>query len=312
VVRQSSLILALLCSLALAFSACGKKDAQIRIGHGGGYLSAALYAAQDSFSADIQNFRSSSDTAYALLSGTLDAGFVEAEKLAAFAALSGFDKLTVAGKVTYPYGATLILRKGLNLRLHELGELTIAASAPECKLLKAFADDAKRLGADISRVKYKYMAFDAMIPALEAGVVDAAIIRGSYSVIALQEGHSILYQDWDVKPGDECCPAIIDQAILILLARREKLDAIKPITDALLSAQKLSPDELRHAVADNTVIPFEVLQGQPVPEFSLADDTLVEIFVEAAKEHGEGGEHEHGGDGHEEDAHGEDEHEEEK
>jgi hypothetical protein len=78
-------------------------------------------------------------------------------------------------------------------------------------------------------------------------------------VVALQEGHSILYQNWEVKPGDECCPAIIDQAALVLLARRDRLEAVKPFVEALATVEeKLSPDELRRAVADKTVIPFEI------------------------------------------------------
>jgi len=281
--------LALLLPLVLAACGGGTND-RLKVGHGGGYLSAALYAAQDGLDADIQHFHSTSDIAYSLLSGALDAGFVEAEKVAALAALDGFDRLAVVGKVTYPYGATLVLRKGLGVRLKELGGLTVAASAPGCVLVGEFAEDARRLGADLSGLKYEYMPFDAMIPALEAGKADAAIIKGSYSVVALQEGHSILYQNWEVKPGDECCPAIIDQAALVLLARRDRLDAVKPFVEALVSAQeKLSPDQLRRAVADKTVIPFEILKGQPVPEFSRADDELAEILIEAANEHQPGG-----------------------
>jgi ABC-type nitrate/sulfonate/bicarbonate transport system substrate-binding protein len=283
VVKKALLVLALL--LPFLFASCEKKNA-LKIGHGGGYLSAALYAAQKELGSqvDIRQFNSLSDVAYSLLLGALDAGFVGVDKLAAFSELDGFEQLTVVGKITYPYGATLVLRKGLNLRLQELNGLTVAASSPHCVLLKEFTEDAKRLKANISDIKYEYMAFDAMIPALEAKAVDAAILRGTYSVIALQDGHSILYQNWEVKPGDECCPAIVDQAALVLLARRDKLNEIKPLLDALLLAQKLSPDQLRRAVADNTVIPFNILQGQPVPEFSLASDELVEIFVKAAGE----------------------------
>jgi hypothetical protein len=152
-------------------------------------------------------------------------------------------------------------------------------------LLEEFGKDARRLGADISGVKFEYVPFEAMLPALEAKKVDAAIIKGSYAVVALQEGHAILYQNWEVEPGDECCPAVIDQAALVLLARRDKLEAVKPFVQALVSAQELPPDRLRRAVADNTVIPFEILEGQPAPEFSPADDELVEIFLEAAHEH---------------------------
>jgi len=287
-VKKAFLILAL-----LFFTSCEEKNT-LKVGHGGGYLSASLYAAQEKLGkqVDIRQFNSLSDVAYSLLLGELDAGFVGVDKLAAFAELDGFEKLTVVGKITYPYGATLVLRKGLNLRLQELNGLTIAVSSPHCVLLDEFIKDATRLKANVSDIKYEYMPFDAMVPALTAKAVDGAIIRGTYAIIALQEGHSILYQNWEVQPGDECCPAIIDQAALVLLARREKLDAVKPLIDALLSAQKLSPDQLRTSVAENTIIPFKVLQGQPVPEFSVANDELVEVFVKAAKEHS-GGEHHH-------------------
>jgi len=285
-VKRVSLVLVLF--LPLLFVLCGKGGGNktLKIGHGGGYLSAALYAAKDSLGgkADIQQFGSLSDVAYALLHGELDAGFIEVDKLPALSEIPGFERLTVVGKVTYPYGATLVLRKGLNARLQDLNGLTVALSSPQCVLQKEFVKDAERLKADISGIKYEYIPFDAMVPALEAKAVDAAIIRGTYSIVALQDGHSILYQNWEVQPGDECCPAVVDQAALVLLARRDKLDAVQPLLDALLAAQKLPPDDLRRAVADNTVIPFKILEGQPVPEFSLADDGLVKIFAEAAKE----------------------------
>lgn len=298
--KALSLLSLLLISLpVLAACNANANSGGLNVGYSGGYLSAALYAAQDDLpeGTSLQQFHSTSDIAYSLLSGALDAGFVEAEKLAALSELEGFDRLSAVGKVTYPYGATLVLREGLNVRLNELNGLTIAASAPGCVLLDAFAVDAKRFGADISDVRYEYMPFDAMVPALEAGEADAAIIKGAYAVIALQEGHSILYQNWEVQPGDECCPAIVDQAILILLARRDKLDAAVPFADALADAQAaLTADELRRAVADNTVIPFEILQGQPVPEFSLADDELLAIFIAAANDDDDDDDDGNGGD----------------
>jgi ABC-type nitrate/sulfonate/bicarbonate transport system substrate-binding protein len=288
VVKRTAAVFAPIFAIFLILTACGKRDNALKVGHSGGNLFAALYVAQDSLEAqaDIHKFNSSSDIAYSLLSGTLDVGFVEADKLAFLANLPGFDKLTVVGKVTYPYGATLILRKGLDVRLQELDGLTIAVSAPKCVLLDEFKNDAQRFGADISNVKFEYMPFNTMLPALAAGT-DAAIIKGTYAVSALHEGHTILYQNWEVEPGDECCPAIIDQAALVLLARRDKLDAAQAFAAKLLKAQEFSPDELRRAVANHTAIPFEVLQGQPVPEFSLADDKLLETFLEAEEEHGE-------------------------
>jgi len=294
-VRKAILSFALILALTPVFVTCGKGGARdiFRVGHSGGYLSAVLYAAQDSIGAwtDIRYFQSTSDVAYALILGRLDVGFVDAEKLAALAAMDGFDKLTVVGKVTYPYGATLVLRKGLNVRLHELDGLTVAASEAQCALRVKFVEDAARLGADISGLRDEYMTFGAMLPALESGAVDAAIIKGSYSVAALQAGHSILYQNWEVEPGDECCPAIIAQAALVLLARRDKADAARKLVDALTAAQKLPQDSLRMAVARRSVIPFEMLLGQPVPEFSSDSDELVRAFVESAAKH-------HGGDGH--------------
>lgn len=280
-------LLAVTLLFSLLLFSCEKKyDGILRVGHGGGYLSAAVFAAQQATAAvDLQQFNSSSDIAYALLSGTLDAGFIDADRLAAFSRLKGFEKLAVMGKITYPYGATLVLRKGLTNRLSELKDLTIAVSSPHCVLLEQFAEDAQRLGSDISDIKYVYIPFDAMLPALEAKIADAVIIKGTYSVIALQEGHSILYQNWEVRPGDECCPAVIDQAVLVLLVRKNRADAASPFITALSSAQNLSPDQLRRAVADNSRLSFEILQGQPVPEFSLADDGLAKIFIEAADEH---------------------------
>ena len=122
--------IALILALALGSSCRKGGDGALRVGHGGGYLSAALYVAAEGLGdrVDVQSFHSMSDAAYSLLSGKIDVGFVEAEKLAALSELEGFDKLTVAGKVTYPYGATLVLRKGLDARLQELGGLTVAAS----------------------------------------------------------------------------------------------------------------------------------------------------------------------------------------
>ena len=98
------LVLTLFFSILLC--SCVKKNdgilsgkARLRIGHGGGYLSAAVFATQQTDLQsdlnylqllDLQQFNSSSDIAYGLLSGTLDAGFVEADRLTAFSKLSGF------------------------------------------------------------------------------------------------------------------------------------------------------------------------------------------------------------------------------
>ncbi|MDR0827266.1 MAG: hypothetical protein LBN33_05240 [Desulfovibrio sp.] len=232
-------------------------------------------------------FGSSADVGYALLSGDVDAGFIEIDKLRALEKLAGLKHLTAIGRVVYPYGATLLLRKGLNLRINELTGLRIAVSSPECVLLEAFHKDAKRLGVDLSNIVYKNVPFESMLPALESGEVDAAVIKGTYAVFALQQGHSILYQDWDVQPGDECCPVIIDQAALVLLVRRDKSAAGLGLVKLLLKAQELDADALRGAIARESTIPAALLDGQPVAEFARADDTLVEILISHAHEGGE-------------------------
>lgn len=257
----------------------------LKIGHSGGNLLAALYTAQGSEDFGekytIERLESNSTVAYALLSGHLDVGFVDAEKIKSLAQLEGFEKLRAVGKVTYPYGSTLILRKGLNKKITELNGLNIAVSSPHCKLLEVFEADAERLDADISGINYITLAFDAMLPALESGKVDGVIIKGFYSVIALKEGHTVLYQNWDVVPGDECCPPVLDQAALILLTTESKYEVAKEFASLLQSFQNVGEDALRHAIAGNTTIPLDILKGQPVPEFSVADDEIITVFAEA-------------------------------
>ena len=275
----------LLLALLPVLGAC-EAGGGLRIGHEGGFLSAPLYAAQDGLNLSVRQFGSSSAIATALAAGALDAGFVDAESLPALAMQDGFpNRFAVAGVITYPFGATLVLREGLNVRLHELDGLTIAAADPRCKLLSTFREDAARLGADISSATFEYLPFHAMLPALAAGAVDGAIIRGAYSAAALQGGNQILYQNWDMEAGDACCPAIVDQTARVLLARRDNLEAAESFIEALLATNTLPPYQLRQAVADNTGIPLAILQGQPVPTFSLADDSIVNAFIHR---HGKG------------------------
>jgi ABC-type nitrate/sulfonate/bicarbonate transport system substrate-binding protein len=266
------------------------------VGYGDSHLVGALHLAAvrkdwpENFSAE--KFASTSDIIYALLSGNLEAGFVEPDKLRALDKLGGFKMLHAVGRVTYPYGATLVLRKGLDRRITELAGLRIAVSSPDCTLLKAFVQDSARLKADISAVEYTVVPFDAMLPVLESGLADAAIIKGTYAVFARQRGHSILYQNWDVTPGDKCCPAIVDQAVLMLLARKEKLPESETLVARQLAAQEEGPSAQRRAVAAATPIPLAVLEEQPVAEFASADEKLLELLLghdhAENEDHGEG------------------------
>ncbi|MDR1732475.1 MAG: hypothetical protein LBR61_10340 [Synergistaceae bacterium] len=267
-----------------------RSEPPFRIGHSGANLPAALYLASEEQDwkrgFEASRFGSGSDVGYALLSGGLDAGFVDIEKVRSLEKLPGFGNLTALGRITFPYGAALVLRRGLNLRLRELGNIRIAVTSPQCVLLRAFQKDAERLKADISGVVYEYMPFDAMIPALEAKEADAAVIKGAFAVAALHQGHSILYQDWEVRPGDECCPAIVDQAVQVLLARKELQKKGEELVTRLLNAEQKGPKALRQAIARSTSIPLALLEGQPVPEFNRADDNLVALLTEFLDEQG--------------------------
>ncbi|MDR1508419.1 MAG: hypothetical protein LBS53_02140 [Synergistaceae bacterium] len=260
------------------------------IGHTGGNLVAALYRASEEPGWDGKfeavKFGSAADVGYALLSGSVDAGFIDIVKVRNLREFPGFERLTAIGRITFPYGATLVLRKGLNRRLGELNGLRIAVSSPECVLLSAFKKDAIRLKTDISDVDYIVMPFDTMLPALEAKEADAAVVKGASAVIALAQGHSILYQDWEVQPGDECCPAIVDQAAQVLLVRKDAAAEGEKLTKLLLKAESAEPDELRAAVARHTAIPRDILDSQPVPEFGRADDSLVAVLAEFLDEEG--------------------------
>ncbi|MDR2825765.1 MAG: hypothetical protein LBV76_03090 [Deltaproteobacteria bacterium] len=284
-----SLLLLVICLSLLACSG-QNEERKFQVGHNGGNLMGALYAASDfkdwprTFST--QQFGADADIAYALLNHDLDAGFIAIEKLKDFEKLAGFERLSAFGRISYPYGATLVLRKGLNKRLQELGGLKIAVSAPNCVLLKAFVKDAERLGADISGLKYEVIPFSAMLPALESGAVDGALIKGVYSVIALQQGHAILYQNWDVTPGDECCPAIVDQSILVLLADKERRAEAEQLSALLFKAQEQGQAALRQAIAAKTTIPSTTLEAQPVAEFVTADDALLKLFTRFARDTG--------------------------
>jgi ABC-type nitrate/sulfonate/bicarbonate transport system substrate-binding protein len=269
---------------------CSYAGGKFSVGHTGGNLVSALYRASEQPGWDDKfeavKLGSSSDVGYALISGSLDAGFVDVTRVKYFANLPGFEKLAGAGRITFPYGATLVLRKGLNLRIGELEWRKIAASSPECVLLEAFREDASRLKADISGVEFVYMPFDAMLPALEAREVDGAVLKGASAAVAVSQGHSILYQNWDVQPGDECCPAIIDQAVQVLLVRRDAKETGDALVKSILEAQSGGSDILRKSAAEHTTIPMSVLESQPIPQFDTADDSLVALLGEFFDEEG--------------------------
>lgn len=104
----------------------------IRIGYGDSPLLGPLYAADERQAGRPHAWQtvpigSGGDIGYSLISGTIDAGFVETNKAVKLLKAPGGETLKVAGAVQFPYGATLVIRKDLNIRLGGLAGRTIAA-----------------------------------------------------------------------------------------------------------------------------------------------------------------------------------------
>lgn len=118
------------------------------------------------------------------------------------------------------------------------------------------------------------MAFDEMVPALEAGKVDAVLVNGSYAVLAEHLGHKVLYQNWDIKAGDECCPAALAQSDYFLVVRGKAAEALKPVVQSLLAASALPPAVLRQAVSKRLGYSKEDLGRLPTASFVAVGDDL--------------------------------------
>lgn len=283
------LVVAVLCVAALG--GCSRVDPgnspsvginkPLRIGYVAGPMAAPLYVAEAK-ELNVQDrtfklipFKTSGDIGYGLLSGELDAGLIEPDK-----ALSLFKEykksgLKVAGVIEFPYGASLVLRRGLKLRLNDLSGRTIAAEEPDCVLVRQFKHDLKRFGIDPGKIKFVFMPFEEMIPALEAKKVDGAITKSSYALIGESLGHTVLYQNWKAKPGgDECCPAFLAQVDYFLVVRPLENSTIGRLTESLAAAGREKPAETRVIINSHTRIPAAILDKFPVPSFSPVSEEL--------------------------------------
>ena len=279
--RYAPLLTVLLAALLL-LAGCRSESApsttgqSLRIGHPGSPLLAPAYAAQARRPAgstwDLTAFGSGGDVGYALLYGEISAGFIETDKALRLLKAQGGDKLLIAGAIRFPYGATLVLRKDLKLRLAELTGRTVAALEPDCAINHQFQKDALRHGLDPKTLRFAYMPFAEMLPALEAKKVDAILVKGAYGVLAELAGHKILYQNWEVAAGDDCCPATLAQTEFLLVARASELDRLAPVIKALAAADSLPAHELRAAVASRLGYPPAALERFPVASFTLIDD----------------------------------------
>ncbi|MCL1948215.1 MAG: hypothetical protein FWF59_00550 [Turicibacter sp.] len=272
--------------LAGCLSTRASGNSQLNIGYGSGFLSSPIYAAEHAV--NLHYFQQASDIVYGLLGGSLDGGFLQVDRFVALMESNTdfLDSFTIMGTIDYPFGATLIVREDLShLRLQDVGNLNIAVTSPGSNLLEAFLEDAERLGVDTAGITYTFMPYRTMVPALTEGEVDAILIRGDHALVGLEAGHFILYQNWDLEGGDACCPAIVDQAAKVFLSRSDKVDDMGYYIQSLMATRLLNASYHRGAVAEHTNLPADLMFGMPVPEFSLADDGLIEIFEFMRNEH---------------------------
>lgn len=265
-------------ALAAALLSCQRPapaaPAPLRVGHAPSPLLAPLYAAGAGAGAGdgaapwrLVPFQGASDVGYALLAGDVDAGLVETSRALHLLGAKGGEGLLVAGAVSFPYGATLVVRGDLRLRLADLAGRTVGASEAGCKLLHQLEVDARRLGVDFDRVKVTYLPFADMVPALEAKAIDAAVVKPAQALLAELAGHKVLYQSWEVKAGDDCCPELLAQVEQLLLVRAPAAGAARPLVAGLAAAADLPPASLRAAAAGALDLAAAALAAFPAPGF---------------------------------------------
>lgn len=247
----------------------------LNIGHVRSPLLGPLYSAATSAqSIRLTPFASSGDVGMALLGGELDAGLVEPEKAINLLQLRQRLPLLVAGVIEFPYGATLVIRKDLDFRLDDLPGKRVATIGARCRLMHQFRADAHRLDVPVDKIRFVTMPFDAMLPALESGVVDGALMKGSAAVLAELQGHKVLYQNWDVKAVDECCPAVLAQAEYFLLVRPDRDSAVRQLVSAMTASNRLAAADCRKSITSATGFPAEPLERYPLSRFSPVDEEL--------------------------------------
>jgi len=298
-IRRRPAAVAGLLVTVMVLAGCGRSDSEyssrasvtipLRIACIGGPMAAPLYTAESQRRGaelrplELLEFKTSGDAGYALLWGQTDAALVEPMKAANLLQRGGSPSLKVVGTIQFPYGATLVLRKDLSLRLGDLAGRTIAAECEDCGLLHQFKTDARRLGLDPEQIRTVYIPFEDMIAALEAKTVDAILTKGSYGVIGESLGHKILYQNWDIAAGtDECCPAILAQTVYFLVVRSLDDDIISGLVRTLEATGETKPDDVREIVSKHTGISREQLTHFPLATFSVVTEELKSLLKDHA------------------------------
>ncbi len=260
----------------------------VRIGYTNSPLLAPLFLAEEQklFEAnevkvELKRFGTGRDIGFALLSRKIDAGFIETETAIQLLNVQKQEGIKIAGTVIYPFGATVVVRKDLNIRLGDLTGLKVAAENEDCVLVRQFKKDGERLGLELGKINFVYMPFHLMLPALEAREVDAIITKGAYAMLAELAGHQTLYQNWEVKPGDDpCCPAYLANVEYLLLVRGLDSNAVSRVVKALEESSQASPDAGRKAISRHTGFKESALNNFPVATFARPDEDFKKEFRE--------------------------------
>jgi ABC-type nitrate/sulfonate/bicarbonate transport system substrate-binding protein len=274
--------------IVLAATPVGPEERTIRIGYDESPMLAAIYLAKDhgileqsGAIYEPKEFGSTTDVGYALIARQLDAGFLDPENAVNLLKADNTRQIKIAGAVTFPYGASLIVRKDLDIRLNDLEGMVVAAEEPGCGLLKQFVHDALRYGVNTSNITFVYIGFDEMLPAMESGKIDAAVCGTSLALIAESEGHKTLYQNWEVAEKDECCPAYLRNLEYFLLVRGLDRNAVNELNEIFEAQNNRTNDERVRAVKNNTGFPERPLYKYPattyLPAGALGDDTRTEL-----------------------------------
>lgn len=250
-----------------------------RIGYTGSPMLSAIYTAQDTgafekpgFSAAVREFDSTNEIGFALIGGRLDAGFVRSDDALHLLTADTSNQLRIAGAVTFPYGASLVVRKDLNLRINDLEGKTLAIEDEDCALVKQFRHDAARYGVNTSNITYVYLSFDDMLPALEAGTVDGAVLTTNLALIAESKGHKTLYQNWEIKEKDECCPTYLQNIQYFLIVRGVDRDGVENILRVFEVQNRVSGNDRIASVTRHSGFPETLLSRYPAATFLRADN----------------------------------------
>lgn len=283
--RRYILIAVLIATLILSAAAVRGLDtvrnAAIQLGHSGGPLLAPLYVAVDQgffseqgLDIEVQRFGSAAEVGYALLAGRIDAALLEPSP--SFRLLNEHDwaDIRVAGVITFPHGATVVVREDLDLRLTDLKGRTVAAGSRYCRLLQQFRHDAARAGVNVEEINFVYLDFALMLPALEAGRVDAIVTRSSLALLAQEAGHQVLYQNWDVEPGDACCPLYLAQVEYFLLVRGMEISDVAGLDAAFRRASDQPMGRVRQIIIEATGFPVAMPSTFPVAHYSAISQEL--------------------------------------